>query len=97
MPAGGRLGDHMSCGDLVIQGSKDVFFNGMPVARQGDRTSGHGSWVPNSMSEGSPNVFANGKAVCRVGDRHIGHASPSPGAFHRTPLSIGSPNIVVNG
>lgn len=97
MPSVSRIGDSMACGDVIVQGSNNVFINGMPVGRIGDGTSGHASWVPNAMSEGSSTVFANGIGVCRVGDKHIGHASPSPGPFHRTPLVIGSPNVKANG
>jgi uncharacterized Zn-binding protein involved in type VI secretion len=88
-----RLGDSMECGDPIVQGSQNVFVNGIPIARVGDQTGGHASWVPNAMAEGSSTVFANNIPICRVGDRHIGHASPSPSPFHQTPLVTGSPNV----
>ena len=29
-------------------------------------------------------------------DRHVGHASPTPGPFHQTSYSTGSPNVNTN-
>lgn len=93
MPAVSRLGDSMACGDVVIQGSNNVFINGMPVGRLGDGTAGHADWVPNAMSEGSPTVFANNIKICRVGDKHVGHLNIRGNSFHRTALAVGSPNV----
>lgn len=95
MKACARLGDSTSCGDVIVEGSGNVFCNGVPVATIGVSTSGHASWIPNSIIEGSSTVFVNGKAVARVGDKHAGHASPSPGAYHQTEIAIGSPNVFV--
>ena len=95
MTACARLGDSTSCGDVIVEGSGNVFCNGLPVSSVGDGTSGHASWIPNNVAEGSSTVFVNGKAVARVGDKHTGHASPTPGAFHQTAIIVGSPNVFV--
>ena len=95
MTACARLGDSFSCGDVIVEGSGNVFCNGLPVARVGDATSGHASWVPNAILEGSATVFCNGLPVARVGDSNVGHASPSPGDFHQSDIAVGSPNVIV--
>lgn len=77
MPAVTRVGDaditHCS-GMTRAEGSPDVFCNGKPVSRQGDKNTGHllpGSPCTNHdapITTGSGTVFANGKGVGRVGD-----------------------------
>lgn len=52
-------GDQCLCSDQAIGASGTVFVNGKPVHRQGDATSGHGTWVPTAAKTGSPNVFAD--------------------------------------
>ena len=52
----------------ATQGSPNVFINGRPAHRQGDRWKRHGGH--NSvLGEGSPSVFTNGRAQGRQGDR----------------------------
>lgn len=55
-----REGDKCACGDIASGCSSTVFINGKGVHREGDATSGHDGWVPNSSSSGSSNVFAGG-------------------------------------
>lgn len=99
MPAGARIGDPNACGDTVGTGSGNVFFNGLPVARLGDLSAGHGCFPPTPIIAASPNVFANGIAIARVGDFHATHSCgssvhPAPGARS---IPVGSPDVFVNG
>lgn len=57
-----------------IEGSDNVFVNGIPVHRVGDSWPSHKSSVypypshAGVAASGSATVFANGKAICRIGD-----------------------------
>lgn len=69
-------------GGSLIQGSPNVFVNGKPAVRKGDRVAGHGK-PPHSgpvMIGCSSTVIVNGIGVCRAGDRaSCGHpATGSP-------------------
>lgn len=56
----------------AIEGSGDVFVNGLAVHRKGDALAPHGcSNCPphgRAASGASPSVYVNGKAVVRMGD-----------------------------
>lgn len=89
MPAVTRIGDadvtHCS-GMTRAEGSSDVFCNGIPVSRQGDKNTGHllpGSPCPSHAAPitiGSSTVFANGKGVGRVGDGVSGCTAVAAGS-----------------
>ncbi len=97
MPAAARLGDPISCGDTVAQGSGNVFFNGMPVARIGDQSAGHGCFPPTPLAQGSPTVFANNIAISRVGDQHSAHScSSTTHSGGARAVSAGSPDVFIN-
>lgn len=77
MPAITRLGD--SCtghgawpARQNIQGSPDVFINGIPAHRVGDSWATHCNPVMSChvsvLAAGSGSVFVNGKALGRIGD-----------------------------
>lgn len=76
MPAAARQGDQCTGHGSHpprpnVEGSDNVFVNGLPVHREGDRWATHGHTPPpgdDRLSEGSSTVFANGKAVGRIGD-----------------------------
>lgn len=94
MSAAVRLGD-MSTGHCYnpranVQGSPNVFINGIASHRVGDFWPSH-NCNDNShsgvMASGSPNVFVNGLAMARVGD------SISCGDT----AAAGSPNVFCNG
>ena len=63
--------DEDAAGGIAIEGSENVFANGLSVVRIGDRVESHGL-PPHSpsppMVEGSSTVFVNGIEVCREGD-----------------------------
>lgn len=92
MPAATRVGDadvpHCS-GMTRAQGSPNVFVNGKPWSRQGDRNTPHllpGSPCPGhsaAITSGSGTVFVNGKGAGRVGDAIGGCTS----------VAAGSPNV----
>lgn len=77
MPAAVRLGDrctgHACFPPRVnISGSSNVYVDGKPVHRVGDRWPPHvcGNSVHDGVQQsGSPTVYANGKAIARLGDR----------------------------
>ena len=89
MPAVTRVGDadvaHCS-GMSRAQGSSNVFANGRPISRQGDKNSIHlkpGSPCPPhsaSISSGSSTVKVNGKGCGRVGDGLGGCTSVAAGS-----------------
>lgn len=91
MPAVARLGDPISCGDTLAQGSGNVFINGMPVGRVGvDYTAGH-CFPPVPVISGSGTVFANGIAVDRVGDPIPSHTCGK--STHSGVVAVGSPTV----
>ncbi|UIP93346.1 PAAR domain-containing protein [Wolbachia endosymbiont of Anopheles demeilloni] len=59
-----------------VEGSGNVFINGKPVYRQGDRWLEHSSTTNPELPihnnvilvQGSNSVFVNGKAIARTGD-----------------------------
>ena len=95
MPAVTRKGD-LSSGHgefnsvALIEGSPNVFVNGLPCGRNNDFYSSHsdnyGSSHSGSISGGSSTVFVNGKPIARVGD------SVSCGGT----VAQGSPNVNAN-
>ena len=67
MPQVARLGDAISHGGVIVQGSPNVFVDGRPVARRGDKVvcALHG---PQTIISASSKVYANGLGVARIGD-----------------------------
>ena len=58
-----RPGDASSNGGPgAVEGSPNVFINGKPAVRAGDRTS------CGVVVQGSPTVFVNGRPLARAGD-----------------------------
>lgn len=99
MPAVGRIGDALSCGDLMQQGSGNVFANGVPVSRATpDKTAGHppGS-RQTTIASGSSTVFVNGNPIVRVGDPIVPHKFPGARRSHNATVIVGSPNINAGG
>lgn len=93
MPAIARLGDPISCGDTIGQGSGNVFMNGLPSTRIGDLTSGH-CYPAVPLITGSPNVFANNIPVTMIGSAIPVHCCGD--SCHSGACANGSPNIFVN-
>ena len=96
MPAA-RLGDTFTDGDTIAMGSGTVFVNGMPLARLGDLTTGHGPppcfWPPVPIVAGSGSVFADGLPVARLGDPHATHCCGP--ACHDAVIAVGSGNVFI--
>ena len=68
MPEIAREGDPISCGDIINEGSGNVFAEGMPITRiTSDLTAGH-CFAPTQIETGSTTVFVNGKGVARKTD-----------------------------
>jgi uncharacterized Zn-binding protein involved in type VI secretion len=53
-----------------VQGSPDVYINGIPEHRQGDLWAKHccDSCHSSVLAKGAPNVYVNGKQAARIGD-----------------------------
>ncbi|KAF0113227.1 MAG: PAAR repeat-containing protein [Rhodospirillaceae bacterium] len=96
MPAVTRVGDVCSghgCWPSrpSVEGSPNVFINGLPVVRQGDAFAPHTCPdIPEThggvLAGGSPTVFVNGRPVGRIGD-----AVSCGGA-----VAAGSPNVFID-
>lgn len=98
MPSAVRIGDPVSCGDTMAQGSGNVFANGIPFTRKSvDNTASH-CFNPTPISSASPDVWINvgsgGEAAVRVGDPIVPHSCPP--ASHGGNMADGSPNVFVN-
>lgn len=91
MPDQARIGDAFTCGDNVAAGSDDVIVNGLPAARLGDATTGHGCWGANSIAQGAESVIINGIPASYVGHSNQVHCCPP--SCHKGLLSTGSPNV----
>ena len=94
MPAAYRLGDPVSCGDTMAQGSGNVFVNELPFSRQGiDLTAGH-CFPPVPISSASPDVYVNDIMANRVGDPIYPHCCGD--SCHGGNAATGSPDVYVN-
>jgi uncharacterized Zn-binding protein involved in type VI secretion len=62
-----RIGDSISHGGSITEGSTDVLTNGAGQARVGDAVTCtlHGA---QTITDGSSTVFVNGRKAARVGD-----------------------------
>lgn len=90
-----RIGDPVSCGDTVAEGSPNVFVNGIPFTRVGpDKTAGH-CWSATVLLVGSPTVNVNGDPAGAVGSTifHGGCPNTDP---HGGTVDIGSPDVNVD-
>lgn len=106
MPEQGRLGDKSKCDadahgcvlcphsviGPAVMGSPDVFVNGLPAVRVGDKGVHAPCCGPNmwTAQKGSATVFINGKAAHRKGDadQHCGGMGQ---------LTEGSTDVLVGG
>jgi uncharacterized Zn-binding protein involved in type VI secretion len=92
MPAAARLGDPISCGDTVGQGSGNVFINGLPATRtMSDLTVGH-CYAPTMIVSSSPTVQTNDKEIALVGDAIVPHTCKK--STHGGTISNGSPDVI---
>jgi uncharacterized Zn-binding protein involved in type VI secretion len=85
-----RIGDKFSCGDNVAAGSPDVFINGVPAARKGDATTGHGKFPPTKVAEGAATVFVNGIPLAYEAHKNVPHCD---GSCHQGSLTSGSGDV----
>ena len=68
--AGAAMSQYGENKGTIIEGSPDVFFEGRPVARAGDRVACKDHPGPDEkIAEGAKTVLANGKPVARLGHR----------------------------
>ena len=85
-----RIGDKDIVHDCIQQyraeGSNDVFVNGIPWSRQGDKNTTH-NYTPTCIpihsmpiATGSSTVFVNGKGAGRVGDAIAGCTTVAEGS-----------------
>jgi uncharacterized Zn-binding protein involved in type VI secretion len=75
----------------IVQGSTDVFVNGRPAARKGDKGVHAVCCGPNTftIAKGSPDVYVNGQPLARMNDKtqHCGGTGP---------ITEGSPDVYAN-
>ena len=92
MPAACRIGDTVSCGDTVAQGSPNVFVNGIPWTRVGpDLTAGH-CWRATKLLNGASTVKINGSNAGFVGST-IFHGGCPNTSSHGGSVTVGSPDV----
>lgn len=92
MPQTARIGDPFAAGDAVAQGSPNVLVNNIPVARQGDATTGHGCFPPSTIIEGAGSVLVNNIPVAYVGHKNVVHCcGPS---CHDEAIISGSGDVI---
>lgn len=89
-----RLGDAFTDGDIIAQGSGNVFVNGMPLARIGDATTGEKCFPPVVLIQGSGRVFANNIPVSRLGDKKAYHKCKKK-KKHDGVVATGSGNVFI--
>lgn len=100
-----RLSDSLQCGDVINEGSGNVFVNGLPIARlDKDKTAGH-CYLPTVLKQSPGNagtVFANGEEVAMKDDwidlaAHFCGAPPNihPGPPTAWPIITGSPSVFI--
>lgn len=100
MPTVARIGDPILCGDIIAEGSGDVFAEGMPVTRvQLDLTAGH-CFTPTKILSGSSNVFVNDQPIARTNDpieAGVGiHFCVFPPNFHNSNIASGATSVYAN-
>ncbi|WP_434525434.1 RHS repeat-associated core domain-containing protein [Photorhabdus asymbiotica] len=66
---GAAIGQYGQNKGAIIEGSPNVFFEGQPVARAGDKILCSNHPRPMVIAEGAKTVFANGKPIARLGHR----------------------------
>lgn len=94
----GRISDLLTDGDTIAKGSGNVFCNNLPVAVDGDPTTGHGCFPPTVMIATTGNVFVNNKPVLKQGDANVVHiCTVPPFPSDSGTIVIGSGDVKVNG
>lgn len=89
-----RRGDRISCGDALVQGSRNVITNNRPAVRVfRDLTAGH-CFEPTRVARGSRNVFINNLPAAKRGDPIYTHCCDDE--CHSGNISTGSPNVFIN-
>lgn len=75
---------------VTNEGSPNVYVNGTPVVREGDKVGVHlranGTTDTSVLTTFSPNVYANGKRIGRVGDQYTSDNT----------ITSGSPTVFAN-
>ena len=75
---------------VTDEGSPNVFVNGTPVVREGDKVAAHlrgdGSTDTSVLTTFSPNVYVNGKRIGRLGDQYTSDNT----------ITSGSPSVFAN-
>ncbi|NDL01402.1 PAAR domain-containing protein, partial [Photorhabdus bodei] len=77
---GAAIGQYGQNKGTIIEGSPNVFFEGKPVARAGDKIGCSDHPGPVVIAEGAKTVFANGRPIARLGHRTTCDANINSGA-----------------
>lgn len=94
MSGAARLGDPFGDGDIVAEGSGNVFVNGLPLTYLGAATTGEGCFPPTIISSASGSVFVNNIPVARSGDSKLPHCCPDNGC-HSSTVSSASTDVFI--
>ena len=82
MAGAARIGDTLSDSDHIAQGSPDFFINNKPIALKGNATTGHGCFVPSTITDPvASTFFVNGIPVAFAGSTNVPHVCPASGAI----------------
>ena len=94
MPAAVRIGDSVSCGDVMDEGSGNTFAEGLPMSREGiDLTASH-CFNPTPVASASPDVFTNTIPADRLGDPIVPHTCGD--STHGGNMSTGASHVFIN-
>ena len=97
MPGAARIGDPLTCGDFIAQGSSDFYVNNKPISLLGHATTGHGCFIPSKLVQKvAVTFFVNNKPVAFIGSPNMPHPCPSvPIGPHQGTVSKGSLDFIV--
>lgn len=96
MPGAARIGDTLSDSDHIAEGSPDFFVNNIPIALKGNATTGHGCYVPSTITDPvASTFFVNGIPVAFGGSTNVPHVCPPSGHVDSGAVVQFSPDFIV--
>lgn len=90
----GRIGDSVSCGDFIAQGSGDVIIEDMPVSLMGHMTTGHSGFPPTPLvGPCTTTIIINDLPVVLNGVTMIAPHKKRRTPAHTGTVSSGAPTV----